>query len=264
MALQPTTIGNLDFSELKLFLDEKADFYNNPSFIDADPIQIPHRFSLKQDQEIAAFLTATIAWGNRKSIIKDADKMLTIMGNSPYDFVKTVSENQLRFLDNSAIHRTFSGEDFRTFILNLQRLYQSQDSLEHFFKLKPDEKNFYHALDRFRTNFLGDKIHRSSKHVSATYKNSAAKRLMMFLRWMVRNDQRGVDLGIWKNTDPKFLSVPLDVHSGNIARKLQLIERKQNDWKTVEEMDRILRTFDAQDPAKYDFALFGLGVSGDF
>lgn len=254
----------MTFSELKDFLDEKADFYNAPEFIDNDPVQIPHRFSLKQDIEIAGFLTATISWGNRKAIINDAEKMLDFMEQTPYDFIRNVSLKELQTLENRSIHRTFNGEDFKEFILNLKRIYNENESLEHLFLVEENEGNFYHALERFRQNFIGNVQHRSHKHVSSTYKNSSAKRLMMFLRWMVRKDRKGVDFGIWKDIDPKNLSVPLDVHTGNISRKLNLIQRKQNDWKTVEELDSVLRKFNAVDPAKYDFALFGLGVSKDF
>ena len=254
----------MNFQELKDFLDEKADFYNNPSFIENDPLQIPHRFSLKQDIEIAGFLTATISWGNRKSIINDAEKMMNFMGNSPYDFIQNVAEKDLKPLEKISIHRTFNGEDFREFILNLKRIYSQNKSLESQFLIQENEENFYHSLHRFRQNFIGSTIHRSQKHVSSTYKNSSAKRLIMFLRWMVRSDKKGVDFGIWENINPKYLSIPLDVHTGNISRKLNLVQRKQNDWKTVEEMDAALRKFNAEDPAKYDFALFGLGVSKDF
>ncbi|WP_332032813.1 TIGR02757 family protein [Kaistella sp.] len=254
----------MTFSELKDFLDEKADFYNAPEFIDNDPVQIPHRFSLKQDIEIAGFLTATISWGNRKAIINDAEKMLDFMEQTPYDFIRNVSLKELQTLQNRSIHRTFDGEDFKEFILNLKRIYNENESLEHLFLVEEHEGNFYHALERFRQNFIGNVQHRSHKHVSSTYKNSSAKRLMMFLRWMVRKDRKGVDFGIWKDIDPKNLSIPLDVHTGNISRKLNLIQRKQNDWKTVEELDSVLRKFNADDPAKYDFALFGLGVSKDF
>lgn len=254
----------MTFSELKNFLDEKADFYNSPAFIDNDPISIPHRFSVKQDIEIVAFLTATISWGNRKAIINDAEKMLSFMENSPFDFIKNVSEKELKPLEKMTVHRTFRGEDFREFIINLKRLYSRNESLESLFLMKNEEQNFYHALHRFREQFIGANLHRSKKHVSSTYKNSSAKRLIMFLRWMVRKDRKGVDFGIWENIDQKYLSIPLDVHTGNISRKLDLIQRKQNDWKTVEEMDLILRKMNPDDPALYDFALFGLGVSKDF
>ena len=251
----------MNFEELKNFLDEKADQYNRADFIEQDPIQVPHRFSLKQDIEISGFLTATISWGNRKSILNSAEKMLSFMDHSPYDFVRNFSEKDLRVMTGKSLHRTFNGDDLAQFIRNLGRVYRENESLEELFLLQDGETNFYHSLERFRTVFLGPEKHRSFKHVSSTYKNSSAKRLMMYLRWMVRNDTRKVDFGIWPQLDQKFLSVPLDVHTGNVSRKLELITRKQNDWKTVEEMDRTLRRFDAADPAKYDFALFGMGVA---
>jgi len=251
--------------ELKDFLNEKADQYNHPDFIENDPIQIPHCFSLKQDIEISGFLTATIAWGNRKSIIRSAENMMGFLGNSPYDFVMNFNENDLKSIENKAIHRTFNSDDFTFFLRSLQNIYRQNESLESLFFIQENESNFYHSLERFRSSFLElNNVHRAKKHVSSTYKNSSAKRMMMFLRWMVRKDNRHVDFGIWEKIDQRYLSVPLDVHTGNISRKLNLVTRKQNDWKTVEEMDVSLRKFDAADPAKYDFALFGLGVSKDF
>ncbi|WP_294248889.1 TIGR02757 family protein [uncultured Chryseobacterium sp.] len=251
----------MKFEELKVFLDEKADLYNRPGFIGDDPIQIPHRFSLRQDVEIAGFLAATISWGNRKAIIRSADKMLDIMGNSPYDFIMNHSGKELQDIQGNSIHRTFNGEDFAYFISQFRRMYAEHESLENLFLLREEESNFMHSVERFRSRFLGTEKHRSHKHVSSPYKNSSTKRIMMFLRWMVRNDRRGVDFGIWDKIDPKYLSIPLDVHTGNISRKLGLISRTQNDWKTVEELDLMIRKFDDSDPAKYDFALFGLGVT---
>jgi uncharacterized protein (TIGR02757 family) len=251
----------LNFEELKSFLNEKADQYNSPDFIEDDPIQIPHRFSLKQDIEIAGFLAATISWGNRKSIIRSADKMLDIMGNSPYDFVLNHSEKDLKTLQDKSIHRTFNGEDFAYFIRQFHKIYKENESLENLFIVKDQETNFQHAIERFRSSFLETEKHRSHKHISSPYKNSSSKRIIMFLRWMVRKDKRGVDFGIWENINQKHLSIPLDVHTGNISRKLGLVFRTQNDWKTVEELDAAIRKFDENDPAKYDFALFGLGVT---
>lgn len=251
----------LKFEELKIFLDEKADQYNHPEFIENDPIQIPHRFSVKQDIEIAGFLAATISWGNRKAIIKSAERMLDIMGNSPYDFALNYSEKDLKQIQNKSIHRTFNGEDFTYFIRQFNRIYTENESLENLFKVNDSEINFQHAIERFRSNFLGTEKHRTHKHVSSPYKNSSTKRIIMFLRWMVRKDKRGVDFGIWEDIDQRHLSIPLDVHTGNISRKLGLISRTQNDWKTVEELDLVIRQFDDKDPAKYDFALFGLGVT---
>jgi len=246
------------------FLNKKADEFNKPEyFIYTDPLQIPHRYSIRQDIEISGFFSATIAWGNRKSIIANANKIMDFMGNSPYDFVMSAKASDFSSIESKSIHRTFNGDDFKHFCLNLQRLYKLRDSLSFFFKPKENEKNFYHSLERFRSEFLNGSKHRSQKHVSSTYKNSAAKRLMMYLRWMVRKDKRGVDLGIWEHLDKRKLSCPLDVHAGNISRKLGLLTRKQNDWKAVEELDIILRKYNSEDPAIYDFALFGLGVAGD-
>lgn len=251
----------MNIMDLNDFLDEKADQYNHPDFIENDPIQIPHRFFLRQDVEIAGFLTATISWGNRKAIIKSAEKMLDIMGNSPHDFVLNYSEKDLKEIQDKSIHRTFNGEDFTYFIKQFNRIYKENESLESLFKVNDSEINFSHAIERFRSEFLGIEKHRTHKHVSSPYKNSSTKRIIMFLRWMVRKDKRGVDFGIWENIDQKYLSIPLDVHTGNISRKLGLISRTQNDWKTVEELDLVIRKFDDKDPAKYDFALFGLGVT---
>ncbi len=254
----------MNFQELKDFLDEKADFYNHLDFITNDPLSIPHRFSKKEDIEIAGFLTATISWGNRKSIINSATKMMLLMDDSPHDFVLNHSEKEINTIAENTVHRTFKGEDLAQFIINLKRIYQQNDSMEHLFQLLNGETNYRNSIERFRTSFLGESIHRSSKHVSSPHKNSSAKRLMMFLRWMVRNDHKKVDFGLWNSLPKHYLSIPLDVHTGNISRKLELISRKQNDWKTVEELDEIIRKMDANDPAKYDFALFGLGVSKDF
>ena len=246
------------------FLNQKAEQYNHLNFIELDPISIPHQFSLKQDIEISAFFSATIAWGNRKSIITSAQKIINFMGNSPYDFVMNASEKDLEKLDNKAVHRTFSGEDFKQFLLNLKRIYTESESLENLFLLQENEENYYHSIERFRNHFLGETPHRSHKHVSSPYKNSASKRLVMFLRWMVRQDKKGVDFGIWKNVPQKYLSIPLDVHTANISRKLGILNRTQNDWKAVEELDKMIRKYNPEDPAIYDFALFGIGVSKEF
>ncbi|MGS0748345.1 TIGR02757 family protein [Halpernia sp. GG3] len=253
---------NLD--EVFLLLNEKAEQYNHPNFIELDPISIPHRFSLKQDIEISGFLTASISWGNRKAILNSAKKMLDFMDNSPFDFIQNFTEKDLRQIENKALHRTFSGDDFAYFLRSLKRIYSNFESLEKIFLLQGNETNFYHALGRFRTCFLNEIPGRSAKHVSSTYKNSAAKRLIMYLRWMVRDDKKGVDFGIWKNINPQYLSIPLDVHTANISRELGLLKRTQNDWKSVEELDVMIRKFNPEDPAVYDFALFGMGVNKDF
>ena len=250
-------------SELKDFLDEKVALYNRPDFIESDPIQIPHRFSLKEDIEIAGFLSATIAWGNRKMIISNASKMMDLMGNSPFDFVMSHSPEQLERFDNFA-HRTFNATDFKTFIKGLRHIYTNHNGLEAIF-VKVENNSVQKNISDFKKLFFEIEHEiRTQKHISDPLNNSAAKRINMFLRWMVRNDTTGVDFGIWKNVSPAYLSCPLDVHSGNVARKLGLLTRKQNDAKAVLELDTNLRILDSNDPTKYDFALFGLGVFEGF
>ena len=254
----------MNAEELKIFLDEKVELYNNPNFIESDPIQIPHLFSLKEDIEIAGFLSATIAWGNRKMIIKNSLRMIQLMGNSPYDFVMSHQDYQLEELQNF-VHRTFNGQDFISFIKGLQHIYKNHDGLENVFLRHQGENSMQNSIHEFKKIFFEiDHQYRTQKHISDPLNNSAAKRINMFLRWMVRQDSKGVDLGIWKNISPSLLSCPLDVHSGNVARKLGLLTRKQNDAKALFELDNKLRELDTNDPVKYDFALFGLGVFEHF
>lgn len=251
-------------NELKEFLNEKVSAYNNPKFITSDPIQIPHQFSKKEDIEIAAFLSATIAWGNRKMIINNAQRMMEIMGNSPFDFVMNHSSKDLE-KSNDFVHRTFNAIDFQFFIKSLQNIYKNHNGLESVFSLFPEDENHKQTIHNFKKVFFEiDHEKRTTKHVSDPMKGSASKRLNMFLRWMVRQDNSGVDFGLWKSIPMAKLSCPLDVHSGNVARKLGLLTRKQNDWKALEELDTNLRKLDANDPTKYDFALFGLGVFEKF
>jgi uncharacterized protein (TIGR02757 family) len=250
-------------SELKEFLDEKVRLYNRPDFIESDPIQIPHQFSLKEDIEIAGFLSATIAWGNRKMIISNASKMMNLMGNSPYDFVMSHSESQLDSFENF-VHRTFNATDLQTFIRGLQHIYKNHDGLENIFTNTKNDFLQQNISDLKQKFFEIEHEKRTQKHISDPLNNSAAKRINMFLRWMVRNDKAGVDFGIWNTVSAAHLSCPLDVHSGNVARKLGLLTRKQNDAKAVFELDTNLRLLDPKDPTKYDFALFGLGVFEGF
>lgn len=251
-------------TELKEFLDEKVLQYNILNFIESDPIQIPHQFLLKEDIEIAAFLTATISWGNRKIIIGNGKRMMDMMGNSPYDFVMSHTDTQLENLE-SFVHRTFNSEDFKTFIKALQHIYTIHNGLEMAFAKNQQPLSMQFAVAEFKKLFF-EVLHqpRTTKHVSDPMQGSAAKRINMFLRWMVRHDEKGVDFGIWKSISPAALSCPLDVHSGNVARKLGLLIRKQNDGKALAELDAALRILDANDPVKYDFALFGLGVFEGF
>ena len=250
----------MNHSELKDFLDEKVELYNTPNFIESDPVQIPHLFSLKEDIEIAGFLSAVIAWGNRTMILKNSHKMMDLMGNAPYDFVMSHSETDLERLE-LFVHRTFNGKDFATFIKSLKNIYQNHRGLESVFAKNQEIGTTQKSIHEFKKIFFEiPHANRTQKHISDPLNNSAAKRINMFLRWMVRQDNNGVDLGIWKSISPASLSCPLDVHSGNVARKLELLTRKQNDGKAVAELDLKLREFDPNDPVKYDFALFGLGI----
>jgi uncharacterized protein (TIGR02757 family) len=251
-------------AELKEFLDEKVNQYNRPDFIESDPIQVPHQFVVKEDIEIAGFLSSTIAWGNRKMIINNAKRMMELMGNSPYEFVMNHKEYHLEALE-PFVHRTFNSGDFRTFILALQNIYTHHGGLETVFAMHQQSNSIQPAIAEFKKVFFEvSHLQRTTKHVSDPMQGSAAKRINMFLRWMVRQDSNGVDFGIWKTISPSALSCPLDVHSGNVARKLGLLTRKQNDGKALAELDANLRLLDANDPVKYDFALFGLGVFEGF
>lgn len=250
--------------ELLQFLDEKVIAYNNPQFLNTDPIQIPHLFTRKEDIEISAFLTATIAWGNRKSIINNAHKLMDMMDQSPYDFIINHTDNDLDTLENF-VHRTFNGIDLSFFIQSLKNIYTNHKGLEGVFTKFQEKKSLQPTISKFKEVFF-ELPHetRTTKHVSDPLKGSAAKRINMFLRWMVRDASANVDFGLWKHIHPSKLSCPLDVHSGNVARKLGLLTRKQNDAKALAELDKNLRKLDPLDPVKYDFALFGLGVFEKF
>lgn len=250
--------------ELKEFLDLKVVTYNHPRFIESDPIQIPHKFSKKEDIEISGFLTATISWGNRKSIITNANKMMQMLDHEPYDFVINHQASDLEKL-RSFVHRTFNEDDFIQFIKSLNHIYTQHGGLEPVFSRNTEEFSTQQAIHHFKKHFFEiEHLPRTQKHVSDPLRNSAAKRINMFLRWMVRDDNNGVDFGIWKTLSPAQLSCPLDVHSGNVARALGLLKRTQNDAKALTELDQALRRLDKDDPVKYDYALFGLGVFEDF
>lgn len=246
-------------------LDKYVDKFNTFQFINSDPVQIPHRFSRSEDIEISGFIAATIAWGQRKSIIKNALRLMDLMDNSPYDFLINSNENTDWQRFAGFVHRTFNGNDCLFFLKSLKNIYLKHNGLENIFTHGFQKtQTIYSALKYFRTVFLElPHDQRVEKHLSDVTRNSAAKRLNMFLRWMVRTDSAGIDFGLWKQIPQSELMLPLDVHSGNVARAFGLLTRTQNDWKAVEEITAVLRTFDAADPVKYDFALFGAGVSGE-
>jgi uncharacterized protein (TIGR02757 family) len=249
---------------LKTFLDDKTLQYQRPEFLSSDPIQIPHRFHEKADIEIAAFLTATIAWGNRRSIIRSANRMVELMEEAPHDFVMSASEKELTTLQGF-VHRTFNGLDFITFVKGLRHIYSNYGGLEPLFANYVHGQDVQEAITKVRGHFFEiPHLQRSEKHFSNPSKGSAAKRINMFLRWMVRPSDSGVDFGLWTELQPSQLSCPLDVHSGKVARALGLLARKQNDARAVAELDKALRKLDPVDPVKYDFALFGLGVFEGF
>lgn len=254
----------MKFKELKLFLDEKAARYEQTSFLTSDPIQIPHRFSQKEDIEIAGFIVASIAWGNRLSIIKSGSKIIELMENDPFRFVLHHSTKDLIPVEKF-VHRTFKGIDLNYFIKALKNLYQHHGGLEAAFTQNSLAIRMDDNIHNFRILFF-ELAHekRTEKHIADPKNGSAAKRINMFLRWMVRSNKMGVDFGLWKTIQPSQLSCPLDVHTGNVARSLGLLKRKQNDQKAVMELDTVLRKLDPHDPVKYDFALFGLGVFEHF
>ena len=248
--------------ELKDLLENKFNLYNSTNFIIEDPISIPHAYNQKEDIEIISFLISIISWGNRKSIIKSGNKLREILGLSPIDFIMRFKERDLKKID--FVHRTFNKFDLIYFLKSLKNIYKNHDGLENVFSKNLNDKFMYNNISNFRKIFFSlyhEK--RTEKHISNPKKNSACKRINMFLRWMVRNDGV-VDFGIWEKIKPSMLSCPLDVHTANIGRKLNLISRKQNDLKTVLELDQKLRLFDKNDPVKYDYALFGMGVYEKF
>jgi len=247
--------------ETKQLLDSRVIQYNHLDFIDSDPIQIPHKFMRNEDIEISGFLTATISWGQRKSIINNANKLMDFMDHSPYEFI-TEADNSDWLRVKRFVHRTFNGDDCLFFLQSLKNIYQNYGGLESVFTTGYQTNGtIFGALKHFREVFLLiPHDHHVTKHISDVTANSSAKRLNMFLRWMVRSNENEVDFGLWKEIPTSALMLPLDVHTGDVARAYGLLNRKQNDWKAVEEITAVLREFDAVDPIKYDFALFGIGV----
>ena len=250
--------------ELKEFLDEKADFYEQKEFIQNDPIIIPHEYEDKFDIEISGFIISIISWGNRKSIINSGYKIMDILESSPYDFIMNHSQKDLKRIKGS-IHRTFNSDDLVFFIKSLKNIYTNYNGLEGIISNVKNGNNLQERISNFKKIFFElNHLERTKKHLPDPLKGSAAKRFNMFLRWMVRSNKKGVDFGLWKSILPSELSCPLDVHTGNIARKLGLLKRTQNDSLALNELDKKLREMDKNDPVKYDFALFGLGVNEKF
>lgn len=251
--------------KLKAFLDAKANHYNTLDFIESDPVCIPHRFNKKQDVEIAGFLAATLAWGQRVTIINKCNELLRLMDNAPHDFLLHHTLNDLKAFEHFK-HRTFNSTDTLYFIESLSTYYKMHNSLEDAFVVPATEKTIETGLINFHKVFfnLPDYPTRTRKHVSTPAQKSACKRLCMFLRWMVRQDDKGVDFGIWKKISPTQLICPCDVHVERVARKLKLISRKGMNWQTALELTANLRKLDSIDPVKYDFALFGLGIVEDY
>ena len=243
-------------------LNQKLSEHNNAAFVANDPVCIPHRFALKQDREIAGFFAAIFAWGKRTTIIAKCNELMQLMDNAPYDFVMHHKEAHLARLEGFC-HRTFCFDDLLYFIFFLRKHYSKFDSLEKAFTnwMQPGDDDVTNALTGFRNYFFSyDHLPRTRKHISTPAAGSACKRINMFLRWMVRTDDAGIDFGIWQELQPSQLVCPLDIHVGRVARQLGLLHRPTNDWTAAIELTRSLRELDAKDPVKYDLALFALGV----
>jgi uncharacterized protein (TIGR02757 family) len=255
-----------DRQSLRLFLDERVAFYNTPAFIPSDPISIPHRFSKKQDIEIAGFFAATLAWGRRSTIIANCTRLMRWMHEAPHDFILHHRPEDLKPMLGFA-HRTFNATDLLFFVERLQQHYRQHESLEDAFVLGPalDTDDIGPALIHFHNYFFsGEHPARTRKHLSTPARGSACKRLCMFLRWMVRKDDAGVDFGIWTKMSPAQLVVPLDVHVARVAHRLGLIREEKANWRSALELTRTLRQWRSEDPSVYDFALFGLGAEERF
>lgn len=257
----------MEEEELKEFLERKVDEFNQPSFIEYDPISIPHLFTKKQDIEIAGFFASIFAWGNRTTIINKSKELMKLMDHAPHDFIIHHSQKDLKRLLQFK-HRTFNTTDLLYFILFLKNHYEQSSTLELAFSKwsNKKDKTVEKALTGFHDYFfsLQDAPARTKKHIASPKRNSTCKRLNMFLRWMVRKDSRGVDFGIWQNIFPSQLICPVDVHVARVAKHFNLIRRKQIDWATALELTAHLKKFDRDDPVKYDFALFGLGVNSKY
>lgn len=254
--------SDYSFEQMLELLEGLHDRYNRPEFIEADPISIPHLFSDNRDREVAGFFAATIAWGNRKAIVRSARRMMECMDFAPYDFVVGATEGDLESL-RSYVYRTFNGDDFVDFVRAVQSICRRYGTIGELFEQSYTKSgDMAKVLSDVRREFFSvEHAQRCEKHFSSIDKGAACKRLNMYLRWFVRRDNRGVDFGSWQRIPMSALYLPLDVHSGNVGRELGLLSRRQNDWKATVEITQALRRFSAEDPVKYDFALFGTGVN---
>ena len=248
--------------DVKDLLEEAYARFATPDFIQDDPIQVPRSFADPRDAEVIGFLTATIAWGQRRTIITNAFRLARMLDDQPASFIRDASEAELDHLDRF-VHRTFQGVDLRYFVKALRHLVKEHEGLEGAFLERGRFGDAGEAISRFKDRFFAlEHPARTRKHVADPRRGSNAKRINMFLRWMVRPDDRGVDLGLWKRINASELMVPLDVHTGRVARDLGLLKRGQDDWKSVVELTEKLSQLDPHDPVRFDLALFGLGVSG--
>lgn len=258
------TFSDMSLEEMRELLERLHDRYNNEEFIEADPISVPHSFLNPVDREVAGFLAATIAWGNRRAIVKSAHRMMRYMDNAPEDFVRNATDGDMEYL-RSYVHRTFNGVDFQDFVRGLRHILTEWGSVGNYFETRYEEHgDLRPVLSDFRRDFFSvEHDSHSEKHLSSIDKGAACKRLCMYLRWFVRRDDRGVDFGLWQRIPMSALYMPLDIHTGRMGRNLGLLNRKQSDWKAVEELTASLRELCADDPVRYDYSLFGLGISGD-
>ena len=256
--------SDMSREEMRELLERLHDRYNNESFIEADPISVPHSFTRPVDREIAGFLAATISWGNRRAIVQSAHRMMRYMDNAPEDFVRNATETDMEYL-RTYVHRTFNGVDFQDFVRGLRHIITEWGSVGNYFETRYEEHGDLRPVfsDFRRDFFAAEHDAHCEKHLSSIDKGAACKRLCMYLRWFVRHDDRGVDFGMWRRIPMSALYMPLDIHTGRMGRNLGLLNRKQSDWKAVEELTASLRELHADDPVRYDYSLFGLGISGD-
>ena len=258
------TFSDMSREEMRDLLERLHDRYNNESFIEADPISVPHSFTNTVDREIAGFLAATIAWGNRRAIVQSAHRMMRYMDNAPEDFVRNATQSDMEYL-RTYVHRTFNGVDFQDFVRGLRHIITKWGSVGNYFESRYEEHgDLRPVFADFRRDFFAvEHDAHCEKHLSSIDKGAACKRLCMYLRWFVRYDDRGVDFGLWRRIPMSALYMPLDIHTGRMGRNLGLLGRKQSDWKAVEELTASLRELHVNDPVRYDYSLFGLGISGD-